>query len=88
MVYKVILSEKAKKSIKKLDRQVQKKILDYIDEKICKNIHHKRLGIKLSYEKTGLWRYRVGDYRIICEIDDEKITVLVIDVGHRREIYK
>jgi mRNA interferase RelE/StbE len=88
LVYKIEFSEKAKKSIKKLDRQVQKKILDYIDEKICKNPYHKRLGIKLSYEKAGLWRYRVGDYRIICEINDKKITILVLDVGHRRDIYK
>lgn len=88
MAWTINISDIAEKQIKKLDKSTQKRILDYLNDRLegCKNPHH--FGEPLKGNKSGLWRYRVGDYRIICEIQEEKITVLVLAVGHRREVYK
>lgn len=88
MIWKVEWDDRARKELRKLDHQVQKKILEYMRKNICKNLNPRRFGKNLSYDKEGLWRYRIGDYRIICNINDEKITVLVLAVGHRKEVYK
>ena len=88
MAWKIELSSMARKQLHALDRPVQKKIVDYLAERIegCKSPRH--FGEALSANRAGLWRYRVGDYRIICEIQDDKVIVLVLTIGHRREVYK
>lgn len=87
MRYKVIFTEKAKKQLKKLDKHISTLIISWLEKNIqnCENprVH----GKGLVENKSGQWRYRIGDYRIICEIEDEKVIVLVLEVGHRREIY-
>jgi mRNA interferase RelE/StbE len=77
----------AEKQLRKLDRPVQKRLIDWLDDRItgCKNPRH--FGEPLRGDLAGLWRYRIGDYRIICEIQEEKVVVLVVAIGHRREIY-
>jgi mRNA interferase RelE/StbE len=77
----------AQKQLRKLDRPVQKRLLDWLDERIegCKNPRH--FGEPLRGDLNGLWRYRVGDYRIICEMQEQKLIVLALAIGHRREIY-
>ncbi len=75
----------AKKTLQKLERQTANRIMKYVDE-MASNPRAK--GKALSGSLGELWRYRVGDYRIICEIQDEKLTVLVVRVGHRREVYR
>ena len=87
MQYKVIFTEKAKKQLKKLDKHISTLIISWLEKNIqnCENprVH----GKGLVENKSGQWRYRIGYYRIICEIEDEKVIVLVLEVGHRREIY-
>lgn len=87
MKYKVVFSDRAKKQIKKLDRKTAALIMGWLEKNIegCENprIH----GKGPVENKPGQWRYKVGDYRIICEIQDKEIIVLVLEVGHRREIY-
>ena len=87
MKYKVILSEKARKALKKLDKHTSSLIIGWIEKNLegCENprIH----GKGLTSNRSGQWRYRIGDYRLVCEIYDEKITVLVLEVGHRKNIY-
>ena len=87
MKYKVIFTEKAQKQLKKLDRQTSALIIGWLEKNIenCENprVH----GKGLVENKSGQWRYRVGNYRVICEIQDKEIIVLVLEVGHRREIY-
>jgi len=82
------ISDVAEKQLRKLDRPVQKRILDWLSDRIedCKNPRH--FGEPLKGDHAGLWRYRVGNYRILCEIQDRKIVVLVLTVGHRWEIYR
>lgn len=87
MKYKVVFTELAKKQLKKLDKYVASLIIGWIEKNLqdCDNprIH----GKNLIANKSGQWRYRIGDYRIICEIIDEEITILVLEVGHRKNIY-
>jgi mRNA interferase RelE/StbE len=80
-------SEVALKQLKKLDKQIAKRIIDYLEKRICIVDDPKQQGKALAYNKSGLWRYRVGDYRIICQINDETITILVLEIGHRKDIY-
>ncbi len=88
MAWTVEISDIAERQLKKLDRSTQKRIIDWLDDRLegCKNPRH--FGEPLKGDHAGFWRYRVGDYRIICDIIDETIIVLVLTVGHRREIYR
>lgn len=84
---RIIYSEEALKSLKKLDRPVQKLIISYMD-KIALLEEPRARGKDLSANLRGFWRYRVGDYRILCEIQDEKLIICVVDIDHRKNIYK
>lgn len=87
MKYRVVLTEKAKKELKKLDKYTAALIVGWIEKNLegCENprLH----GKGLTSNRLGEWRYRVGDYRLICEIKDEEIIILVLQIGHRRSIY-
>ena len=84
---KVEYSDDAKKQIKKLDKQIQKRIIDYLDNvSTLENPRSKGKG--LTSNLVGLWRYRVGDYRVICRIVDSELVIIALSVGHRREVYK
>jgi mRNA interferase RelE/StbE len=78
----------AERQIKKLDRTAQESIVRFLRERVRPVENPRQLGKPLHGEKQGLWRYRVGDYRLICDIQDEKIMVLVLEIGHRKEIYR
>lgn len=87
MTYKIIFSERAKKQLLKLDKSIALLILGWI-EKNLKDCSDPRIhGKALKSNRSGQWRYRIGDYRLICEIQDKKITILVLEVGHRRIVY-
>lgn len=87
MTYKIIFSERAKKQLLKLDKRIALLILGWI-EKNLKDCSDPRIhGKALKSNRSGQWRYRIGDYRLICEIQDKKITILVLEVGHRRIVY-
>ncbi len=87
MTYSVDYTKNALKDLKKLDSQTRKLILSWIEKNLvnCSDprIHGKALKGRLRDE----WRYRVGDYRILANIQDDKILILVLKIGHRREIY-
>lgn len=88
MQYKVILTERAIKELRKIDRYTAALILGWIEKHLegCENPQLQ--GKALKSNRTGQWRYRIGNYRIICKIQDGKLTILVLEVGHRRKIYK
>ncbi len=85
LVWTIEWDDFAKKQLKKLDRPVQKKILDYLDERIINN--PLAFGRELVGNKTGLWRYRIEDHRVICRIENQTLVICVLAVGHRKEIY-
>ena len=80
-------SEQAIKKFRKLNPSVQKIILAYLDKYVKGSSDPRLFGKKLVANFAGTWRYRVGDYRIICKIRDHELLVLVISVGHRKNVY-
>lgn len=88
MTWTVEFDDAARKELRKLDRQAQQEILRYLRERIATDEDPRRLGKALSREFAGLWRYRIQNYRIICNIEDQKLTVLVVRVGHRKDVYE
>jgi mRNA interferase RelE/StbE len=79
----------AKKQLRKLDQYEALKILNYIDTQVTISEDPRSIGKSLVGPTLGsYWRYRVGEYRIICDINDNEISILVIEVGHRKEIYR
>ena len=78
---------RALKELKKLDQQAQRDILGYLDERVAGTGDPRRFGKALTADLASLWRYRVEDYRILCQIQDRELLVLVVAVGHRKNIY-
>ena len=87
MGWTIEYSALALKQLKKLNRSVQAEILNYMDNRIASAVNPRDFGKSLRHDKFGLWRYRVGDYRIICELDDKMTVVTVLAVGHRSTVY-
>lgn len=79
--------ERALRELQKLDRQAQKGVVAYLEERIATNEDPRRFGRPLRTQLAGLWRYRVGNYRILCQIKDDVLLVLVVSVGHRKNVY-
>ncbi len=86
MGYKVIYSEAASKAIERLDKPIHERILKFVD-KIEASINPRFSGKALKGNDKE-WRYRVGDYRLICEIRDTELIIWMVRVGHRREVYR
>jgi mRNA interferase RelE/StbE len=87
LTWTVEFDEAAAKELRKLDPQVQREILAYFRQRIATEEDPRRFGKPLSRELTGLWRYRVRGYRMICNIEDDKLIVLVVRVSHRKDAY-
>lgn len=88
MAWTIEYDEGAVADLKKLDRQTQREILDYMDKRIGKAEDPRVFGKSLRHSKFGLWRYRVRDYRVICQLQEAPLRVLVVAVGHRSTIYE
>ena len=88
MTWTVEFDEAAATELRKLDKQAQQDILSYFRKRIATKEDPRRFGKPLSRELAGLWRYRLRDYRMICNIEDNKLVVLVLRVGHRKKIYE
>jgi len=88
LAWTIEYDEGAVADLKKLDRQMQLEVLEYMEKRIAKAENPRTFGKPLRYSKFGLWRYRVRDYRIICELRDAQLRVLVVAVGHRSTIYE
>lgn len=87
-VWSVEFDDRARRELRKLDPQVQKEILRYLRERIAGSPDPRQFGKPLRLNLAGLWRYRVGDYRLICRFEENRFVVFVIKVGHRREVYE
>ena len=89
MAWKVELSATALRELKKLDAQHARRILKFLHARVSKLDNPRSIGKALQGSLLGeFWKYRVGDYRLICKIEDDRLLVLVLRVGHRREIYR
>lgn len=88
MVWNVSLEPRALGDLKKLDRAAQRRVVQFLQTRIAGNHDPRAFGKALTGDKVGLWRYRVGDYRIVCRINDDKSEVLALKIGHRKEVYR
>lgn len=79
---------RALKELSRLGKEHQRRIIAYLDERIAGSDDPRRFGKPLKHEFAGLWRYRVGDYRMICRMEDNRLVVLVVKVSHRRDVYE
>lgn len=89
MAWTIEFAPEAARELNKLDRQVSRRILKFLRDRVAKVEDPRSIGSALKGSKRGdLWKYRVGDYRIICRIEDDRMLILVLRVGHRREVYR
>ena len=88
MSYQVSFSQRALKDLKKLDKATAALILGWIRKNLQGCQDPRQHGKGLTANHSGEWRYRVGDYRLLAEIQDEQLVILMLTVGHRREVYK
>jgi mRNA interferase RelE/StbE len=86
-VWRVEFDRDAARDLRKLGAEAQRMILRFLRERIATADDPRRFGRALARDLKGLWRYRVGDYRIVASIEDDRFIVLVVTVGHRREVY-
>ena len=89
MAWKIELSAQADRELGKLDPQQSKRILKFLRDRVAPLDNPRSIGQALHGSELGeFWKYRVGDYRLICKIEDRQLLILVLRVGHRREIYR
>lgn len=88
VAYRVEYTKKAVKQLKKMDRFTARIITNWIGEHLEGCDDPRRFGKALSANRAGEWRYRVGDWRILCLIEDEVLLIEVFSIGHRREVYE
>lgn len=86
--YNVELSDRFIREFRKMDQYTQKIIRAWIDKYLVNCEDPRAHGKGLTANRSGQWRYRIGDYRLICFIEDEKLIILALSVGHRSEIYR
>jgi mRNA interferase RelE/StbE len=82
------IARTAEKQIKKVGRQAQESIVRFLRDRLQPSANPRQWGKPLQGDRGGLWRYRVGDYRLVCAIQDDRITVLVLRVGHPKNVYR
>lgn len=88
MVWTIDYTDTAKTQLRNLDKQAARRILDFMDERVGDRDDPRSTGKALTGPLGGLWRYRVGDFRVICDIQDGALRVLVVQLGNRREVYR
>lgn len=88
MKYSIEITPRFEKEFKKLDRYTQRMIKAWIDKNLVGCEDPKAHGKALTANLKGMWRYRIGDYRMICLIEDDKLVITALNIGHRKEIYR
>lgn len=88
MAWTVRYAAGVEKQLRKLGPDTSRRIRRYMEETVGRLEDARALGAPLVAEFAGMWRYRVGDYRVLCELHDNVLVVVVVDVGHRREVYR
>ena len=88
MKYQVKTTPRFDKEFRKLDRYTMKMIKSWIQKNLIDSDNPRAKGKGLTANRSGQWHYRIGDYRLICHINDNELVILALSVGHRREIYE
>ena len=89
MAWRIEFAESAARQLRKLDRTVARRILAFLGERVATAEDPRRLGAALKGDELGqFWKYRVGDYRVIAEVRDREVRIVVVRIGHRRDVYR
>lgn len=88
MAWRIEFETRALQELKKLDRPEARRILDYLQERVAIREDPRTLATRLTGQWNDYWRFRVGDHRVVCRIEDHDLVVLVVRIGHRREVYR
>ena len=88
MAWTIEFDADARRELEKLDRPVSNRILKFLRQRVAALDDPRTIGERLHGPLRQYWKYRVGDYRLICSIKDDRLVVIVVRVGHRREVYK
>ena len=88
LAWTIEFEERAKRDLSKLDKSIQREIVRYLETRIANSHDPRSFGHALSHNLSGLWRYRVRDYRIVCKLEQDRLIVLVVAIGHRSQVYK
>ncbi len=88
MKYRVETTPRFEKEFRKLDRYTQRMLKAWIDKNLVDCVDPRAHGKDLTANRSGQWRYRIGDYRLLCLIEDEELVILALTVGYRREVYQ
>lgn len=88
MIYSLATTAKFDKQVKRLDKTNQRQITDYLLKNVNGSDDPRAFGKALTGNLKGLWHYRIGDYRVICNIQDQKCIVLALETAHRKDIYR
>jgi len=88
MPYKVVYTKKAIKGLNKIDKSQQRLILAWIEKNLANTEYPKASGKTLKGNLKNYWRYRVGNYRILADIDHDEVKIIIFNIGHRKDIYQ
>ena len=88
MAWRIEFLPDAVKELKKLDRSMARRIITTLEERIATLDDPRTLGSALTGDHAGYWRWRIGDYRVVARIEDERVVIIVVRVAHRREVYR
>ena len=86
-MYRIDYSKRAQRQIRKMDKQVQRLLFAWIDKHLDGTENHRQNGKGLTDNRANEWRYRIGDYRLIYDIQEDKLVILALEFGHRKDIY-
>lgn len=86
--YHLEVTDRFRKEFRKLDKYTQRILQAWINKNLKNTIDPRQFGKGLTANRTGQWRYRIGDYRLICLIEDDKLVILALSIGHRKNIYE
>lgn len=88
MAWTIEVSDKASRQLARLGFDASRRLTHYLRDRVAAADNPRQMGKPLAGELSRYWRYRVGDYRIVCELIDDRLVVLVVEIGHRREVYR
>ena len=88
MVWKIEYLKSARNDVKKIDHQARRRIRDYLEKRVATLDNPRQLGKALNGQMAELWRYRIGDYRVICDLRDDSLVVLVLRIRHRSQAFR
>jgi mRNA interferase RelE/StbE len=86
-MWTIEFDERAQRDLSRLDKPIAKRIRRFLEDRVALSEDPRAFGKPLRYGLAGTWSYRVGDYRILCQLEDEKLIVLVVEIGHRSTVY-